>query len=82
MSVLERLKEWRSEQCKSQLAFLEMYVALKESCVGINGVTILSGTNKFELDLQGFDIFEMSPDFEEDLAHVSSNFASSATSLA
>eukprot|EP00518_Triparma_eleuthera_P021902 CAMPEP_0197555270 /NCGR_PEP_ID=MMETSP1320-20131121/12993_1 /TAXON_ID=91990 /ORGANISM="Bolidomonas sp., Strain RCC2347" /LENGTH=797 /DNA_ID=CAMNT_0043116271 /DNA_START=117 /DNA_END=2507 /DNA_ORIENTATION=+ len=58
LSPAEMRRSWWKTQSKSRMAFLKMYIALQQCCIGVQAVTVLSGTNKFELSLQGFDIFE------------------------
>ena len=79
----ELRNEWKTAQTKSQLAVLQMYAALKQCCVGVVNVTVISGTNKFELNLQGFDIFEVAPEVEEleDLESLVGSLTSSQVSL-
>ncbi|GMH82651.1 hypothetical protein TL16_g09330 [Triparma laevis f. inornata] len=60
----EMRKDWKKKQFKSRMAFLKMYAAIQQACVGVNAVTVMSGTNKFELGLQGFDLFEVTPEID------------------
>jgi hypothetical protein len=80
----ELLSEWKTTQTKSQLSVLQMYGALKNSCIGVSGLTMISGTNKFEVNLQGFDIFEVAPELDDldELESLMSNVGSSSESLA
>ncbi len=79
LTQVELRKEWRSQQTKSQLAVLDMYNALYQSCIGVHAITVISGTNKFELGLQGLDIFECAPELEADLDIISKNESSMAS---
>ena len=65
LSPAEMRRSWWKTQSKSRMAFLKMYIALQQCCIGVQAVTVLSGTNKFELSLQGFDIFEILPELED-----------------
>ena len=65
LSPAEMRRDWEKTQNKSRMAFLKMYIALQQCCIGVQAITLLSGTNKLELGLQGFDFFEISPELED-----------------
>ena len=65
LSPSEMRRSWWKTQSKSRMAFLKMYIALQQCCIGVQAATVLSGTNKFELGLQGFDLFEILPELED-----------------
>jgi len=55
--------EWKTSQTRSQGEIVKSLHLLGECCVGVQGVTLLTGTNKFEASFQGFDVFEVLPEF-------------------
>ena len=81
-SGAELRHEWKTDQTKSQLAVLQAYGALQQCCVGFSGASFISGTHKFNLELQGFDIFEVAPELDlDDLVSRVSMVGSSNVSL-
>ena len=57
-------REWKTTQTNSQANIVRTIHSLSECCVGLQGATLLTGCNKLELSLQGFDIFEIMPEFD------------------
>ena len=60
----EKRREWKTTQMGSRANVIVMLGKLRDVCVGVNAVTLLSGTNKFEVSMQGFDIFELLPEVD------------------
>ena len=60
----ELRREWKTTQTSSQTVVLKTLGGVMDSCVGVCGMTLLSGTSRFDVSLQGFDIFELFPEFE------------------
>ncbi|GMI10347.1 hypothetical protein TrVE_jg4476 [Triparma verrucosa] len=67
LTPAEMRKDWKKKQFKSRMAFLKMYSSVQQACVGVNTVTLMSGTNKFELGFQGVDLFEVAPEIDMEI---------------
>ena len=66
VTFADQQKAWRTRQVDTRNELLNCYAAVQQCCVGIQGIMVLSGTNKFEVQMQGWDIFEVFPELEID----------------
>ncbi|GMI28367.1 hypothetical protein TrRE_jg11301, partial [Triparma retinervis] len=66
VSFADLQKTWRGTQVDTRNDLLDCYAAMQQCCVGMQGITVLSGTNKFEVQMQGWDIFEVLPELDID----------------
>lgn len=59
---VEMMRKTKLEQIKSERKMLEMHHACWRAFVGVHSVMLQSGQNRFQLSLQGLDLWEVCPE--------------------